>query len=92
MEWCFEKKCSWLAFGEYTFPTTSKTLHPSSRLMVVYLVYAEVGVEPAATSSVAAARKRKARGSHNRGAQDERKRKRRAALLLAVQGSTEAGT
>ena len=49
-------------------------------------------VELAATSSVAATRKRKARGSHNRGAQDERKRKRRAALLLTVQGNTEAGT
>ena len=48
--------------------------------------------EPVATSSVAAARKRKARGSHNRVAQDEHKRQRRAALLLTAQGNTEAGT
>ena len=50
------------------------------------------GIGAAATSSVNVARKRKARGSHNRKAQDEHKRQRRAALLLTMQGDTGAGT
>ena len=54
---------------------------------------AQVGCAPVATPLVAAARKRKGRGKHNRAAQDERKRQHRAALLLATQGNnTEAGT
>lgn len=51
-----------------------------------------VDIGAVATSSVTVARKRKARGGHNRKAQDEHKRQRRAALLLTMQGNAEAGT
>ena len=49
-------------------------------------------VTAALPSSATATRKRKGRGKHNHVARDERKRQRRAALLLTVQGNTEAGT
>ena len=40
------KKRSWLAFDVCTFPAIPQTLHPGSRLMVVYFVYIRRGWVP----------------------------------------------